>query len=94
MNKDLNEIRELIKRGLSREAITMSENVVNQEDDIKTVAMALYLKGNAYMRQGDWTNAANSYLQAIAIDPNGPATEAYRSMKEILNFYDHNLYNP
>ena len=38
--------------------------------------------------------ALNSYLEAIAINPDSPAQAAYNMMIRILDFRDSNLYNP
>lgn len=60
----------------------------------KTLAHALYLRGNAYQRKGLMRLALNDYLSAIDLDPDGPATTAYRMAQNVLNFYNHDLYNP
>lgn len=57
-------------------------------------AKAYYLRGNAYHRLGDWRMAQNSYLEAMDLDPNGPATMAYNHAQEILAFYNKDMYNP
>ena len=56
--------------------------------------MAYYLRGNAYRQQGNWRMAINSYLEAIELDPDGPAVMAYNNAQEILAFFNKDLYNP
>ena len=53
-----------------------------------------YRLGNEYWRNGDWQNAINNYLEAIALDPNSPAVEAKEMLENILNFYHKDAYNP
>lgn len=53
-----------------------------------------YRLGNEYRRNGDWQNAINNYLEAIALDPNSPAVEAKEMLENILNFYHKDAYNP
>lgn len=62
--------------------------------DSDVLAQAYYLRGNAYRQKGDMRMAMNSYLEAMELQPDGPAAQAYRTIQEILNFYDHDLYNP
>jgi tetratricopeptide (TPR) repeat protein len=53
-----------------------------------------YRLGNEYRRNGDWQNAINNYLEAIALDPDSPAVEAKEMLENILNFYHKDAYNP
>lgn len=53
-----------------------------------------YRLGNECRRNGDWQNAINNYLEAIALDPNSPAVEAKEMLENILNFYHKDAYNP
>ena len=54
----------------------------------------LYEQGNDYRRQGNWQEAINSYIQAIELDPDSPAVEAYRASLEILEFFNKDMLNP
>jgi hypothetical protein len=38
--------------------------------------------------------AMNNYLEAMDLEPDGPAAQAYRTIQEILAFYNKDLYNP
>ena len=53
-----------------------------------------YRLGNEYRRNGDWQNAINNYLEAIALDPDSPAVEAKEMLENNLNFYHKDAYNP
>lgn len=55
---------------------------------------AFYQQGNEHRRQGDWQQALNCYMEAIALDPDSPAVEAKKMLEDILNFYHKDSYNP
>ena len=75
----LNAVGEIIEsKGVSREML----------------ANAYYLRGNAYRQNGDVRMALNSYLEAMELDPDGPAAEAYRHLQELLAYYHKDYYNP
>ena len=57
-------------------------------------AQELYLKGNAYRKQGLWHEAINCYIEAANLDPDSPAVEAKRMLDDIMNFYCKDMYNP
>lgn len=57
-------------------------------------ASALYQQGNEHRRRGDWQQALNCYMEAIALDPESPAVEAKKMLDDILNFYHKDSYNP
>ena len=57
-------------------------------------ARQFYEHGNAYRRQGQWHEAINCYIQAIALDPDSPAVEAKRMLDDILGYYNKDMYNP
>ena len=68
--------------------------VENKTTGRETLAMAYYLRGNAYRQQGNVRMALNSYLESMELDPDGPAAEAYRHIQELLDFYNKDYYNP
>ncbi len=53
-----------------------------------------YKQGNEYRQQGNFRDAINCYLEAIALDPDSPAVEAKRMLDDILNYYCKDMYNP
>ena len=57
-------------------------------------AFAYYAQGNVHRRRGDWQQALNCYMEAIALDPESPAVEAKKMLDDILNFYHKDSYNP
>ena len=71
-----------------------NEIVENKSVNKETLATAYYLRGNAYRQNGNVRMALNSYLEAMDLDPNGPAAEAYRYLQELLDYYHKDYYNP
>jgi tetratricopeptide (TPR) repeat protein len=60
----------------------------------KMTAEEYYKQGNNYRQQGNFQEAINCYLEAIALDPNSPAVEAKRMLDDIFNYYCKDMYNP
>ena len=54
---------------------------------------AYYILGNAYRKKGDWQGAINNYLEAMDINPNSPAKQAYEMANDILDFFNKDMYN-
>ena len=85
----------MLSRSEGEQALNAANEIVeNKEVSTDTLANAYYLRGNAYRQQGNVRMALNSYLEAMEIDPNGPAAEAYRHLQELLAFYHKDYYNP
>ena len=53
-----------------------------------------YQQGNAWRKQGDFKRALDSYMEAIALDPESPAVAAQEMLDDIMNFYCKDYYNP
>lgn len=53
-----------------------------------------YQRGNQFRKEGDWQQALNNYLEAIALDPESPAVHAKEMLVNILNYYCKDMYNP
>ena len=53
-----------------------------------------YQLGNEARKRGQWHEAINPYIQAIALDPDSPAVEAKRMLDDIMAFYCKDMYNP
>jgi len=54
---------------------------------------AYYLYGNICRKKSDWQGALNNYRHAADLNPKSPAVHAYRSILDILNFYNKDMYN-
>lgn len=53
-----------------------------------------YRQGNEARKRGEFHEAINCYMQAIALDPESPAVEAKRMLDDIMAFYCKDMYNP
>ena len=96
MEQTILQIKDMLARSESRDVIALCDNLIknNQDADKKLVSQLYYLRGNAYRQLGDWGKAMSSYLEASERDPEGPAKQAYQQALQILEFYNHDLYNP
>lgn len=85
----------MLSRSEGQEALdAVSEIIESKGISKETLANAYYLRGNAYRQNGNVRMALNSYLEAMELDPDGPAAEAYRHLQELLAFYHKDYYNP
>jgi tetratricopeptide (TPR) repeat protein len=93
--KTIQEIKDMLSRSESEEALNAANEIVeNKTTSKETLANAYYLRGNAYRQNGNVRMALNSYLEAMDLDPDGPAAEAYRHLQELLAYYHKDYYNP
>ena len=84
-------IKEEISAGHLDEAERqIHEGLTLHSDD----AMLHYLKGNLFMKRGNWQQATNSFLRSEELDAESPAVEARKMLGDIMNFYHKDLYNP
>lgn len=57
-------------------------------------ADAYVKRGRLRWKVGDMRGALNDYNAAAELDPDGPGADLAAHTVEILNFYNHDLYNP
>ena len=85
----------MLSRSEGEQALEAANEIVESRNSNKeTLAQAYYLRGNAYRQNGNVRLALNSYLEAMELDPDGPAAEAYRHLQELLAYYHKDYYNP
>lgn len=53
-----------------------------------------YEQGNLYRRSGNFSAAMNCYMEAVHLNAESPAAEALEMLREIMNFYCKDIYNP
>ena len=95
MMKTIQEIKDMLSRSEGDEALSAANEIVESKGvSRETLANAYYLRGNAYRQNGNVRMALNSYLEAMELDPDGPAAEAYRHLQELLAYYHKDYYNP
>ncbi|MBR2135219.1 MAG: tetratricopeptide repeat protein [Bacteroidales bacterium] len=85
------ELETILRDEGAERAIAEAEKYIStsQED----LDFAYYILGNAYRKMGDWQGAINNYLEAIDINPQSPAKQAYDMANDILNFFNKDMYN-
>jgi len=90
MQEIYRQIKEKITLGQPAEALALiDENLHRHSND----AWLYYLRGNAFMKTGDWRQAINSFLQSEKLDGQSPAVEARKMLQEIMEFYNKDMYN-
>lgn len=87
---DFNKIRQMINEGKVAEAIADLNAYVKSEPNSDE---AFFLLGNAYRKQENWQEALNNYACAMEINEESPARLAYAATIEVLDFYNHDMYN-
>lgn len=60
----------------------------------KPDADLLYIRGRLQWKLGRKADAMSDYSAAVAIDPSSPAASALEMAREIMDFYNHDMYNP
>ena len=86
----MDNIKQLIYEGETDKAIHLLDEYIEIHKDSDE---AYFLRGNAYRKKDDTRQALNNYLQAIELNPDSPAQQAYNMLIDILNFYDKDRYN-
>lgn len=89
--KEIDKIRELIQSNHIEQAINDLNSIILNQQPCDEV---YFLLGNAYCKKNAWREALNAYCQAIELNPESPARMAYDHIIEILDFYNHDFYNP
>lgn len=90
MRLTVEDIQKCLDNEKAQEAIDVSLRILEED---KTNDRVYYLLGNAYRKMGDWQNAINNYLQAMELNPESPARQAYEMANDILNFFNKDMYN-
>ncbi len=55
---------------------------------------AYYLRGRIAWKRGDRAAAIAAYSASAAADPEGPGAIALDQTRDIMDFFNHDLYNP
>lgn len=68
-----------------------AQNAIAGLDDEATAA---YLSGRLAWKRGLKAEAMTFYAKSEALDPAGPGATALEQARQIMNFYNKDLYNP
>lgn len=88
---DLRTIKEWIEEGKADESESALKEYLLSSSSCQDEAY--YLLGNICRKKSDWQGALNNYRKATDLNPLSPATHAYRSVLDILNYYNKDMYN-
>lgn len=58
------------------------------------LASNYYERGKLFWRMGNRASAITDFNTALSLDPNSPAATYLKMANDILDFYNHDLYNP
>ena len=90
MDNNFEKIKCLIDENRLDEAITELTVVISKTP----TDVAFYLRGNAFRKLGDWKRAIGDYCSAMALNPDSPASEAYKAAIAVLDYRNTDLLNP
>ncbi len=60
----------------------------------KSDADLYYRRGRLLWKLGHKTQAMSDYSRAVDLDPSSPAAAALEMARDIMDFFNHDLYNP
>ncbi len=63
-------------------------------DKLPADADVLYMKGKIRWKMGRKAEAMSSYASVVDLNPDSPAAIALAQARQIMNFYNKDLYNP
>ncbi|HCE47615.1 MAG TPA: hypothetical protein DEQ84_02935 [Prevotellaceae bacterium] len=87
--REIDNICRLLDKGENDKAIRLLNIQINtHEADDKLY----YMRGNAYFKSGNWQYAMEDYMQAISINAESPAAEAIKMARNILEFYNKEIF--
>ena len=83
------EIQQLIENGQLDVALECVEEqlLVGADEHL------FYLKGKILLRKSDWKGATDAFLHAQELNPESPAREQLAMIKDIMDFYNKDMYN-
>lgn len=92
MSDSIVNAKKLIDAGRIEEAAAVLEGITEGGDVL--MAERHYLMGRIAWKLGQKTDAINHYEAAVALDPASEAVVALEQAREIMDFFNKDLYNP
>lgn len=87
--REIDNICRLLDKGRVDEAIRLlNERISTNGGDDRL----FYMRGNAYFKEGNWKNALEDYMEAVALNGDSPASEAIKMAQNILDYYNKDIY--
>lgn len=84
-------IEHLISSGSAAEAISILDGLIAEHPQC---AQCRFLRGKAYWRLGEKGKAISDYEHASQLDPASPATQALDMARQIMDFFNPDIFNP
>lgn len=88
---ELEAIEKILVEAWTDEAIRLLDEYITSAPE--RFRPGLLSSGQRAQKERDWQKAINNYLEAMAINPESPAANAYAIANEILDFYNKDMYN-
>lgn len=92
MHHSLSNIQRLIDEENVDKAISCLDHYISLNGD--NMAEALFMRGRAYWRLQEYGPAITDFEKAVALDPDCGAQAALDLARDVLNFYNKDMYNP
>ena len=70
------------------------EDALEQLKAIPEDADSLYMRGKILWKMGRRSEAITAYGEAVALNEDSPAAIALQQARQIMDFYNKDLYNP
>lgn len=86
INKHIQDLISLANEGRFEEVFSAIEGIDNAD--------TLYIRGRIAWQQGKRGEAISYYEKSAALEPDGIAAKTLEQVREIMNFYHRDLYNP
>lgn len=83
-------VDELISAGRFDDALVLLDKTIEDAPS----ADLFYQRGRLLWKLGRKTEAMSDYGRAVEIEPESPAAAALELAREVMNFYNKDLYNP
>ena len=83
-------IAKLVEDGDNDAALARLDSELTRHES----AEAYYLRGRLMWKLGRKAEAMSDYSKAAAIDPSSPAATALEMARDVMNFFNPDLYNP
>jgi len=84
-------IENLISSGSASEAVSMLDDLIAADPQC---AKWRFLRGKAHWRLGEKGKAISDYEHASQLDPSSPATQALEMARQIMDFFNPDIFNP
>lgn len=86
--------RALVGEGRYDEAMAAVDAAVAAASAEADKAEALRLRADLNWKLGRRARAISDYEAAVAADPDSPARQSLDMAREVMDFFNHDLYNP